>query len=291
MPASVEQVPSADVRHRLHELFEGHRLSPAQRRIARYLLDNPAEAVFLTGGDLANRVGVSQPSVTRFSVALGFVGYPDLRRELRERVLVHPRPVLPEDNEADVLGRALAQDIRRLQGLADSIRSDGQLQRVGKALASSRPLAVLGVRVSRPLAEMYCYFGRKVHPDIRLVTDGSVAGDQLEQVHRAGGSWVLAFGLPRYPAELVEHLRYAHKLGLRVALVTDERLTPLAAEADEVLTASVGTELVFDSPTAPVSLSMCLLQTMYDALPAAQHARLDDFDRQATERRLFVEGR
>src|SRR5690348_484881 len=68
---------------RLLALFNGHRLSPIQRRIAQYLLDHMPEAAFLSSVDVAERVEVSQPSVTRFAVALGFSGYPALREALR----------------------------------------------------------------------------------------------------------------------------------------------------------------------------------------------------------------
>jgi purine-cytosine permease-like protein len=57
----------AEVRRRIRALAESRRLSPAQRRIARYLIDHAEEAGFLTSVDLAQRVGVSQPSATRFA--------------------------------------------------------------------------------------------------------------------------------------------------------------------------------------------------------------------------------
>ncbi|WP_258015845.1 MurR/RpiR family transcriptional regulator [Streptomyces sp. AJS327] len=68
---------------RLLRLCEGHRLTPAQRRIAHCLVRHAHEAAFLSSVELAELAGVSQPSVTRFAVALGFDGYPALRRELR----------------------------------------------------------------------------------------------------------------------------------------------------------------------------------------------------------------
>ena len=68
-------------------LLDGRRLSPAQRRIGQFLIDHHAEVVFMSSVDLAERVGVSQPSVTRFAAALGFTGYPDLREKLKEIVL------------------------------------------------------------------------------------------------------------------------------------------------------------------------------------------------------------
>lgn len=68
-------------------LLDGRRLSPAQRRIGQFLLDHLAEVVFMSSVDLAERVGVSQPSVTRFASALGFSGYPALRDALQGIVL------------------------------------------------------------------------------------------------------------------------------------------------------------------------------------------------------------
>src|ERR1700742_4661680 len=71
-------------------LLDGRRLSPAQRRIAHYLLENLPEVAFLSSMELAERVGVSQPSVTRFAAALGFSGYPELRAALRPIALRVP---------------------------------------------------------------------------------------------------------------------------------------------------------------------------------------------------------
>lgn len=67
----------------LRGLFDRPRLSPGQRRIAQYLIEHITEAAFLSITDLAERVGVSQPSVTRFAAAVGFSGYPALREKLQ----------------------------------------------------------------------------------------------------------------------------------------------------------------------------------------------------------------
>ncbi|MYR55653.1 MurR/RpiR family transcriptional regulator, partial [Streptomyces sp. SID625] len=71
----------------LRALFDGPQLSPGQRRIAQYLIENLAEAAFLSVTELADRVGVSQPSVTRFAGAVGFSGYPALRERLQSLAL------------------------------------------------------------------------------------------------------------------------------------------------------------------------------------------------------------
>ncbi|GAA3309435.1 hypothetical protein GCM10020295_74080 [Streptomyces cinereospinus] len=82
---SGKTVPEAEAAptSQLRALFDQPRLSPGQRRIAQYLIEHITEAAFLSITDLADRVGVSQPSVTRFAGAVGFTGYPALRERLQ----------------------------------------------------------------------------------------------------------------------------------------------------------------------------------------------------------------
>jgi DNA-binding MurR/RpiR family transcriptional regulator len=279
---------TTDVRRWLDLLFQRHRLSPAHRRIARFLLEHPDQAVYLTAGELGQRAQVSQPSVTRFAVALGFAGYPELRDELRSRVVGEADAPVAANDADGAWPRAIAADVTSLQQLASSPWAGKRLDRVGANLAASRPLPVVGLRVSRPLAELFGYFARKVHPDVRLVPAGSEGNDALAQAREAGATWLLAFGLPRYPSELLGAMGWAHTLGLRVALVTDSPMSPLADEADDVLAAPVSTELTFDSLVGPLALTMGLLQVLVDVRPADAQRRLDEFDQQAADRRMFL---
>ena len=51
---------------------------------------------------------------------------------------------------------------------------------VGRLLAASRPLPVLGLRAAAPLAAYFAYFAAKVHPDVRVLDDGgSLLADRL----------------------------------------------------------------------------------------------------------------
>src|SRR4028119_1164324 len=111
---------------RVPGLFDGGRLSPTQRRVARYVADHPRAAPFLSSAELAagaggspptgarragggggarsvggppgggpfragvgraSRAGVSQPTVTRLAVALGYGGYGEFQRDPRRAVL------------------------------------------------------------------------------------------------------------------------------------------------------------------------------------------------------------
>nr|WP_205751980.1 MurR/RpiR family transcriptional regulator [Cryptosporangium phraense] len=276
---------------RLLALFDRHRLSPTQRRIAQHLLDNLPEAAFASSVDLANRVGVSQPSVTRFAVALGFSGYPDLQRALRpialSAVSERPDPVTVRRNE---LQAAVDAEIHNLEALRQTLEDPGKVVDLGRELAASSPLTVLGARISAPLADYFGYAAKRIHPDVRVLTSGgSAVHDGLLQAREAGGTWVLAFVLPRYAGETIEALRRARKAGFRTAVVTDAPIAPFADEVDVLLAAGVGTRLVFDSYAAPVTVSAALLQAMADAEPARTQARLEAYEQMAEDVGFFTE--
>lgn len=271
---------------RLQKLFEGHRLTPTQRRIAHCMVRRAADAPFLSSVELAEFAGVSQPSVTRFAVALGFDGYPALRRHLRE---VAPTGGAPEAGSANEYQQAVQAEIDNLRQLAAALTDPGPVAEAGRLFAASRPLLVLGLRAATAQAAGFTYFARKVHPDVRLLDEGgTMLTDRIDTAARAGASALLCFALPRHPREVVEALEYARAAGLRVVTVADSAFAPVAHHTDLLLPAPVGTGLSFDTACAPMLLGRVLLEAMCDALPDAQ-ARLEEFDARAAERGLFVE--
>ncbi|MBX9424832.1 MurR/RpiR family transcriptional regulator [Streptomyces lateritius] len=273
---------------RLQALFEGHRLTPTQRRIAHCMVRRAGDVPFLSSVELAELAGVSQPSVTRFAVALGFDGYPALRRHLRE---VAP-PEAGGGGGGETFNEyqtAVLAEIENLRHLAGLLADPAPVERAGRLLAGSRPLLVLGLRAASSQARGFAYFAAKVHPDVRLLDEGgSMLTDRVDAAVRAGATALLCFALPRHPREVVEALEYARTAGLTVVTVAESAFAPVAAHSDLLIPAAVGTGLAFDTACAPMMLGRVLLEAMADGLPDAQ-ARLEEFDTKAAARGLFVE--
>ncbi|MEU1166274.1 MurR/RpiR family transcriptional regulator [Streptomyces sp. NPDC090075] len=290
---SGKTVPEAEAAptSQLRELFDGPRLSPGQRRIAQYLIDHITEAAFLSITDLAERVGVSQPSVTRFAGAVGFNGYPALRERLQSialRTLAGGTGAATEQRSNE-LQAAVDAEIENLENLRRDFADPDRVIWIGRELSQSSPLTVLGLRISVSLAEYFAYAARRIHPDVRLVTrGGSVAYDSLLQSREAGGTWVLAFGMPRHAQETLTAIRVARTAGLRVALVTDLALGALADEADVTFSTGIGSRLVFDTYAAPGLMAATLLQAMTDADPERTQARLEEYEQVAEQHQFFL---
>jgi DNA-binding MurR/RpiR family transcriptional regulator len=271
---------------RVLDLFHGVRLTPTQRRIAHSLVQHAPSAAYLSAAEVAELAGVSQPSVTRFAMALGYAGYPALRRELRGLVGVGAPAPGDAGNPMQRAVRAEAEDLTRL---ADQLGTLDTVTEAAKLLAASRPLPVLGLRAAAPLVAYFGYFAAKVHPDVRVLdTGGTLLLDRLDQARASGAGAMLAVVLPRYPREVLDAVREARTAGLAIVAITDSAVSPAAELADIVLPAAVGTRLVFDLQTGPMAMAMVLLQAICDVLPEQAQHRLEEAEASTARRHIFV---
>ncbi len=269
---------------RIVDLFQGARLTPTQRRIAHCLVQHAAKAAYLSAAEVADLAGVSQPSVTRFAMALGYPGYPALRRELRATT-AEPDGTVGELNTMQLAVQAEADHLERLRDQLDRL---DDVQAAARILAGSRPLPVLGLRAAAPLAGYFGYFAAKVLPDVRVLDSGGTQLlDRLEQARAAGAGAMLAVVLPRYPREALDALREAKAAGYAIVAITDSAVSPAAGPADVVLPAAVGTQLVFDLHTGPMAMAMVLLQAMCDVTGEPVQRRLEEFEAAASRRQIF----
>ncbi|MEU4560239.1 MurR/RpiR family transcriptional regulator [Actinoplanes sp. NPDC023936] len=267
------------------KLFQGARLTPTQRRIAHSLVEHGGTAAYLSAAEVAELAGVSQPSVTRFAMALGYSGYPALRRELR--AVTADEPAEPAGQNA--MQRAVHAETEHLRRLGEQLDRLEDVRAAAELLIASRPLPVLGLRAAAPLAAYFGYFAAKAFPDVRVLDGGGTSLlDRLDQARAAGAGAMLAIVLPRYPRETVEAVREAKAAGLAVVAITDSAVSPVAESADVVLPAAVGTQLVFDLHTGPMAMAMVLLQAMCDAAPEPVQRRLEEFEATAAQRHIFL---
>ena len=60
------------------------KLPPKQRKLAGYILKNQKQCAFMTSTSLGVAAEVSESTVIRFASYMGYKGYPDFQREMRE---------------------------------------------------------------------------------------------------------------------------------------------------------------------------------------------------------------
>ena len=104
-----------------------HTFSKGQKRIAGYILESYDKAAFMTASKLGKTVSVSESTVVRFAVELGFDGYPSMQRTLQELVRTRLTSVqrIEVANDRfdgqDVVASVLQSDIESIRMTAESI--------------------------------------------------------------------------------------------------------------------------------------------------------------------------
>jgi DNA-binding MurR/RpiR family transcriptional regulator len=273
----------------LDQLLQGRRLTPAHRRIAQILISHSDEIGFMSSPELARLSSVSQPSMSRFAAALGFSGFTEMRDYFRTLAKRSPE-TLHSQKSQNKYTAAIAAEAQNIFSLAAGFSDTDRIRAAGKLLASSKPLPVLGLRASSGLAQQFSYFGAKIHPDIRPITDGgSMVGDLLEQCRDAGATCVLAFALPLYPRETTQGMSYAKDLGLTVIAVADSAFKFRKNLVDHLFAGNLYSGLVFDSPATASLLMAFLLEAMCDAIPEAER-RLQMREKFSRQRKVFEPG-
>ena len=108
--------------------------SKGQRKIPAYITESYDKAAFMTASRLGKTVGVSESTVVRFAVELGYDGYPSMQKAMQEMVLNRLTSVQRIGVANDRIGD---QDVLStvLQADGEKLRQKYEKSRQGKASA------------------------------------------------------------------------------------------------------------------------------------------------------------
>ena len=238
--------------------------SKGQRAIARYITESYDKAAFMTASKLGRTVGVSESTVVRFAVELGYDGYPTMQKAMQEMVLNRLTSVqrieVANDRigDQDILSLVLQSDMEQLRKTVSSVdRKD--FSAAVNAILDARRIYVLGVRSASALASFLGYYLNLMFEDVHTIT-ASGTGQVLEKLISAGpDDVVIAFSSPRYSTSTVTGASFCHSKGAKIVAMTDSRTSPLGQTSDFVLQTKSDMASLVDSLVAPLSVVNALV--------------------------------
>lgn len=242
---------------------ENKHFSKGQKKIAAYIEENYDKAAFMTAAKLGKAVGVSESTVVRFAIELGFDGYPGFQKALSNLIKnkltsVQRVEVAHEQIGSDVLGRVISLDIDLIKKTVDEIDRDAFNNAV-KKIANAKNIYILGVRSAATIASFVYFYFRLFFKNVTLVNTTSSA-EVFETVMDISEDDVLiAISFPRYSKRTVKAAKFCHMSGAEVIAITDSESSPLSQYADELLIARSGTTTFVDSLVAPMSIAGALI--------------------------------
>ena len=238
--------------------------SKGQRLIARYITESYDKAAFMTANRLGKTVGVSESTVVRFAVELGYDGYPSMQKAMQEMVVNRLTSVqrieVAHDRIAnqDIVSMVLQADMDKLQKTKETLDRD-EFQNAVNAVLNAKSIYILGVRSAATLASFLGYYLNYMVPNVHIVT-ASGASEMFEQIVGVGSEdAVIAFSFPRYSTTTAKGAQYCRSTGATVIGVTDNRLSPLGQNCDHVLLTKSDMVSLVDSLVAPLSVTNALI--------------------------------
>lgn len=241
-------------------------LSPGHRRVARFCLSQPQAASELAAARIGQMVGVSESTVVRLALRLGYEGFPDLQEALRETLRARTSSAsLAERHSADsgTLTAMLRSDTRNLAETIADLSHD-ELVRAVDLLSAANSIFVVGFRTSFSLAYLASFLMKQVHPQTRLLDDsGGTLPDDL--VGLAEGDVLLAISFPRYVRKTVQAVDYAVAHNVRTIAITDSFLSPISI-ADVVLSVRHDTPSFFNSNIAATAVVNALVAELAERM-------------------------
>jgi len=254
------------MRDRLLPLIEEAlpRFSKGQKLIAAYIREHYEKAAFMTAAKLGSTVGVSESTVVRFATEIGFEGYPQLQKALREMIrnkltAVQRMEVLGDRlGNSDLLSKVLQTDIDSIKKTLEEV--DGAAFEAAVAdIISARKIYIIGIRSAAALSSFMNFYFTHIFDNVRNIDTASTSGI-FEQLLRVGeGDVFIGVTFSRYSKRTLKAASFAKASGAKVIAITDSLGAPIAGVADHVLVAKSDMASFVDSLVAPLSLINALI--------------------------------
>jgi DNA-binding MurR/RpiR family transcriptional regulator len=269
----------------------GRITSPAERRVAEFLLEAGARAAPWSAQEIAAAVGTSDATVVRTAKSLGYPSLRDLRRSLTDEAsdadLAARLGATIRDSASahDVLATAADRQLTALQTLLRRVSAQ-DFDQAAAILADASHLWWCGTGPSAHLADYAAFLSRRIgRPSGSLTHAGTDHADELLALKTDHAVVVLAYG--RIHPYVHVLLQRAAQVDAKVVLITDtlnpRSVSPIAAQ----LNAGRGAPGLF----ATHGPTIVLLEALVLAIAAADPRRSEDALATLNELRRSIAGK
>lgn len=243
-------------------------LRASEKRAADFVLSHPQQVQQQTLASVAVQAGVSEPTVMRFSRAVGYGSFSDLRLALAREEAPPPKPLLDvhvtREDALDTLPEKMIRlSMRALEDTRSSLDRKCFVQAVDK-LRGARLIDIYGVgnsgAVAQDMATKLMRIGLicRAYPDSHLQQIGACSlgrGDVAVGISHSGAT-----------KDTVDALRIAKERGAETIAITNFRGMDILRYADlALLTGDVETEFYTETMLSRIS-QLAIVDSLYMGL-------------------------
>jgi DNA-binding MurR/RpiR family transcriptional regulator len=214
-------------------------MSKSFAKLADFLLDSYIESAFMTASELAHRLDLDAATVVRFAQTLGYKGFPDMQREIRQRVLgdllVRPEEAKISESVPGVVANAMAELSLALEQTRMSLDTEAVAKLV-EQIGAARRIILLAENPAQAAAYNLVHFLEQGGFPIYIARSG--VADLARTVHTATDQDLLiALEVAGQSPYIAGALESARQKGLPTAAILGAASLESARAADVVLAA------------------------------------------------------
>ncbi|MEP7453614.1 MurR/RpiR family transcriptional regulator [Phyllobacterium sp. SB3] len=259
--------------------------TPSEEKIVQLLLTDYPTSGLGTATSLARKAGVSDPTVVRLVMKLGFDGFPDFQSKLLAEVesRLHSPLLMMEAKRHDHTGTGKDDGpaLSYMRSVMDSLDKAmsttpaSTYDRATRLVTESKGRVILlGGRFSRHVAGMLAGYLVQFRPGIvELGAISATAFDTLIDVDRR--DVLIVFDYRRYQLDVVAFAEQAASRGVRIVLFTDPWLSPIAQYAEVTIVSPLEVASPYDTLAPAIAQVEALVANMLSNMNDATRNRIE----------------
>ena len=231
-------------------------LTAVEKSIADFFTANHEQEDFSSKA-IANRLFVSEASLSRFAKKCGYKGF-------REFIYEYERVLGENQNEIGFYAGRVIETYEELLKKSRELIDDGRMQRVEKMLTECKRVRVYGKGSSGYAAQEFSIRFMRMGMDIEAITDNHIM--KMSSALADSDTLIMAISLSGTTGEVLSAVRRARKNGAKIVMITSSRSAELLTLCDEVIpiagikNMAAGTMI---SPQFPIQIMIDILFTYF----------------------------
>ena len=270
-----------DIITRINEHYS--KMSKGQKAISAFIYDHYDQAVFMTAAKLGETVGVSESTVVRYAMFIGYNGYPEFQRDLEDWVQNKINSVQKigakygKSTQSEILTSVLEADIEKLQDTIHNL-DPVAFETAVDIILDARNIYIMGVRSCEPLADFLHFYLNMVRGNVYLLKTTSMS-ETFEQMLRIDEQdAMIGISFPRYSMRTLKAMEFANDKNAKVITITDSIHSPMNLYSSCNLLARSDMVSIVDSLVAPLSVINALVVAICLKRPEEVKKSLKDLE-------------
>ena len=261
-----------------------HKFSKGQKKLVSYITDNYDKAAFFTAAKLGETVGVSESTVVRFAIHLGYKGYPEFQKALEELVrnklnsIQRMEVTYGRVPQSEILDTVLRADIEKIKLTMENIDHNA-FELAVETILEAKSIYIVGIRSCAPLASFLGFYFNLLFDNVHLLHTNS-SSELFEQIiHISKDDVIIGISFPRYSMRTLKALEFANNRNAKVITLTDSIHSPMNLYSSCNLIARSDMASIVDSLVAPLSVINALVVALCMRKQREVTATLEDLEK------------